>query len=378
MAELNKVARCYRCGAILQTDDENKEGYISPEIVSKYPEGLLLCNDCFKNERFNTEPKEPHFEESYQTILEQIKESKPLIAYVVDLFSFEGSFITKLNEMIKGLDVLVIANKRDLLPKDINDEALLEYVAHRLRVAKLEVRDVVLTSSSTNYNIDLMYQKIVELSNNRDVYFIGASISGKSTLITELLKRYQNNTRKLITVANFKNTDLRGYKIPLTDKTSIYELPGTDIHNSLLSKVERVVQNQITPRKEVKARKFNLHCNNSVAIGGLCVVELLSKTKTDISIYASSGVEVKMKRITGEKYLQSILKKKNIKPCSSRYTLFNEFDAYDFQITEEGSRDIGILGLGWFNFKGNNQTFRIFVPKGVYVYTTRAKVNYAK
>ena len=67
MAELNKVARCYRCGAILQTDDENKEGYISPEIVSKYPEGLLLCNDCFKNERFNTEPKEPHFEESYQT-----------------------------------------------------------------------------------------------------------------------------------------------------------------------------------------------------------------------------------------------------------------------------------------------------------------------
>ena len=378
MAELNKVARCYRCGAILQTDDENKEGYISPEIVSKYPEGLLLCNDCFKNERFNTEPKEPHFEESYQTILEQIKESKPLIAYVVDLFSFEGSFITKLNEMIKGLDVLVIANKRDLLPKDIDDEALLEYVAHRLRVAKLEVRDVVLTSSSTNYNIDLMYQKIVELSNNRDVYFIGASISGKSTLITELLKRYQNNTRKLITVANFKNTDLRGYKIPLTDKTSIYELPGTDIHNSLLSKVERVVQNQITPRKEVKARKFNLHCNNSVAIGGLCVVELLSKTKTDISIYASSSVEVKMKRITGEKYLQSILKKENIKPCSSRYTLFNEFDAYDFQITEEGSRDIGILGLGWFNFKGNNQTFRIFVPKGVYVYTTRAKVNYAK
>ena len=378
MAELNKVARCYRCGAILQTDDENKEGYISPEIVSKYPEGLLLCNDCFKNERFNTEPKEPHFEESYQTILEQIKESKPLIAYVVDLFSFEGSFITKLNEMIKGLDVLVIANKRDLLPKDIDDEALLEYVAHRLRVAKLEVRDVVLTSSSTNYNIDLMYQKIVELSNNRDVYFIGASISGKSTLITELLKRYQNNTRKLITVANFKNTDLRGYKIPLTDKTSIYELPGTDIHNSLLSKVERVVQNQITPRKEVKARKFNLHCNNSVAIGGLCVVELLSKTKTDISIYASSGVEVKMKRITGEKYLQSILKKKNIKPCSSRHTLFNEFDAYDFQITEEGSRDIGILGLGWFNFKGNDQTFRIFVPKGVYVYTTRAKVNYAK
>ncbi len=378
MAELNKVARCYRCGAILQTTDPNKEGYISPEIVDKYPEGLLLCNDCYKNERFNTSPKEPNFEESYQIILNQIREEKPLIAYVIDLFSFEGSFISKLNEMIEGLDVLVIANKRDLLPKDIDDKSLLEYVAHRLRVAKLAVKDVVLTSTNTNYNIDLMYQKIKELSSNRNVYFIGASVSGKSSLITELLKHYENRTNKPVTIATFKNTDLRGYKIPLTNKTFIYEIPGTDIHNSMLSKVERIVQNQISPKKTVKPRKNTLHTNGSIALGGLCIIQLMSKAKTDVFVYASNLVEVKYKHLTGEKFLQSILQKKNVKPCSARYTQINEYDAYDLQITEEGSRDIGILGLGWFNFKANNQTFRIFVPKGVYVYTSRAKINYVK
>ena len=37
--------------------------------------------------------------------------------------------------------------------------------------------------------------------------------------------------------------------------------------------------------------------------------------------------------------------------------------------------DIAILGLGWISFKGNNQTFRVSVPKGVYIYTSRAKVK---
>ena len=47
---------------------------------------------------------------------------------------------------------------------------------------------------------------------------------------------------------------------------------------------------------------------------------------------------------------------------------------YDVKIDQEGERDIGILGLGWISFKGNNQTFRVSVPKGVYIYTSRSKV----
>lgn len=45
------------------------------------------------------------------------------------------------------------------MPKNANDEHLLKYVAHRLKVAKLNVKEVVLASSSTNYNIDVMYEK---------------------------------------------------------------------------------------------------------------------------------------------------------------------------------------------------------------------------
>ena len=128
MAELNKVTRCYRCGVILQTDDPTAEGYISRDIVEKYPDGLLLCNNCFENERFNDTPQEPKFEEEFQTILDTVKKTNGLIVYVIDVFSFEGSFITKLNHSIKDLDVLVVANKRDLMPKNTNDDELINYI----------------------------------------------------------------------------------------------------------------------------------------------------------------------------------------------------------------------------------------------------------
>ena len=80
----------------------------------------------------------------------------------------------------------------------------------------------------------------------------------------------------------------------------------------------------------------------------------------------------------GEKHLKYVLKKHNNKPFSSHLTDITQFDVYDFTIDEKGSRDIGVLDLGWFNFTGAGQVIRIFVPKGVYVYTSRAKLKYDK
>ncbi len=378
MAELNKLQRCYHCGALLQTEDPSKEGYISPDIIEKYPEGLLLCNNCYKTEKFNNNPQEATFDEDYTKILKVIHSKKALVVYVVDLFSFEGSFINKIIELLEGIDVLVVANKRDLLPPDVNNEELKEYVAHRLRVAKFKVVDTVITSTSNGYNLDEMFKLINKYSEGRDVYFIGASTSGKSALISEFLKQYLNNTSKMIVTFPFDNTHLRGIRIPITNKTYIYETPGTSIDNSLLSKVERTVVNTIVPRKAVVAKKLNLTKDTCVMFGSLACIELLSKEKTQAYAYLSDKVEVRThKSIVGDntKYITSVFEKGSLKPASEKIKSIKDLDVYEFQITEEGGRDIGILGLGWINFKGNKQHFRIYVPKGVYVYTTRSKIK---
>ena len=121
MDKLSKIQRCYHCGAILQCEDETKEGYIDFNIINKYPEGFLLCNNCFSTEKFSNGPKEASFDEEYTKVLEEIKRKNALVVYVVNLFSFEGSFINKIIKLLNGLDILVVGNKRDLLPVDLKE-----------------------------------------------------------------------------------------------------------------------------------------------------------------------------------------------------------------------------------------------------------------
>ncbi len=376
MPNISKVKRCYHCGAILQETDPDKPGYISSKIVDKYPDdALLLCDACYKSEKLEN-PQEVLIDKDYYEILEQIKQNQALVVYVVDLFSFEGSFIREVNEKLKGCNVLAVGNKRDLFADNVDDEELLKYVEHRLRVAKLDVKDVVLTSTTKDcgYNIGLMYEKIQKLGAGKDVYFVGASVSGKSMLIQELLKNYNNTTNEFIITYTFPNTKLRGFKIPLGNKHYIYEMPGLSIENSLISKVDLAVAKRITPNRTLLPRSFKLSANLSIMFGGLALVELIEGSQTNIDVYCSRLVELKTAKLGEEKFLH-VLSRYSLKPCYEKFKTFADFDVYDLKIEESGDRDVGILGLGWFHFQGNNQVFRVFVPKGVYVYTTRSKIK---
>lgn len=62
------------------------------------------------------------------------------------------------------------------------------------------------------------------------------------------------------------------------------------------------------------------------------------------------------------------------RPSSASLKSLVDFDVFDLAVDEKGSRDIGIQGLGWINFEGKNQKFRIYLPKGVSLYTSRAKI----
>jgi Predicted GTPases len=375
MPKFNKVKKCSHCGEILQSEDPTRPGYIDKETMERYPDGVLLCNNCYSIEKSKT-PQEAMLDEDFDKILDQIRSHKCLVVYVVDLFSFEGSFISRVNEMLQGCDVLAIGNKRDLLPSNIDDKELLEYVSHRLRVAHLAVKDVVLTSSTTGYNIDLMYEKIKKLSSNKDVYFVGSTVSGKSALIAEFLKKYKNNTQELIITYNFPGTSLRGFKIPMGQNTYIYETPGLSINNSMLSQVELLVGHAIIPNETIHARSYKLGLGMSLLFGGLALVELLKGEETKIDVYAKFSVDLKVTK-NGEAHFGSALTRHTLKPCSNKLRSFADFDVYDLEITEIGDRDLGILGLGWFHFIGNGQVYRVFVPKGVYVYTTRSKIKNA-
>ncbi len=379
MALMNKIKRCYHCGTILQTNNPNVAGYISPAVIEKYKDGLLLCNHCFEAESFTGSPKESKYDTDYEKIIAKIKKDNALVVYVIDLFSFEGSLNSKLTMQLNGIDVLAVANKRDLMPKESNNVDLEEYVAHRFRMVGLKVRGVVITSTADEtFNIDAMYKMILEYANGRDVYFIGATTSGKSALISDLLKNFNNQTKEMIVRYNFEDTKLQVIRIPIAKQHYIYEVPGTAIDNNLLSKVERSVQNLITPKKAVLTRKFILGKGQYLGFGGLALIQLIEGHHTKLCAYASKNVDLYVRSGNPEKFFSKALETQIMKPSSEYLNDISEFDTYDIEVTEEKNRDIGISGLGWISFIGNKQVFRIIVPKGVFVYTTRSKVKNVK
>ncbi len=376
MSVLKKVKRCSHCGAILQTEDQTKDGYITSVILKKYPDGVLLCDKCF-----NEEKKEDSIivlNDEYKSILETIKKDNALVVYVIDLFSFEGVFPSEATNLLSGLDVIAVANKRDLMPKTVDDYELISYVNHRLRMSNLKVKDVLLTSTNANYHIDELRKLIRDNVDGRDVYFVGSSTSGKSALISEILKNFENKTNKFIVTYTFPNTTLRGFQIPIGENNYIYEVPGFPITNSLLGLLEKPIVNYIVPKKAVEDRKYIISDKISLAIGGLAFIMQLTEEKTVLHCYISPKINIKTRRGDSLKFFNGILEKGDQTNTSYKFRNLSDFDIYDFEITEKGERDIGVLGLGRIQFKGNNQKFRIFVPKGVYVYTTRAKLKNVK
>ena len=377
MSQFNFVRRCHNCGAILQGDDKSAPGYIDPEVLGNLSARVLFCNQCFEDSRYNFSPRAPRVDDDIATMLHDAEASDALIVYVVDVFSFENSFIPEILDIIQGLPLIVVANKRDLLPGHVSDEALREYVAHRCRVAHLSCtsEDVILTSLRSESDVSGIWEMINLRRRAHDVYIIGAQGSGKSQLLSSLLHIYVNPTGQSISTIVYPGTSLQVMQIPLDNSSYLYDSPGTSLDNSALTHVGSRGKAILVPKKAVEERDYVLAEGDSLFLGGIARIELLQGEKTTLSFYGSPKLDI-MK--TGTKEPEELFFKKIAKEALLPLPEFpvgrSDYDAYDLSITETTRRDIGIAGVGWFNFQGAGQIFRIFVLKGVGVYASRPKV----
>lgn len=377
MSRMSVVRRCYNCGAILQCEDEKKEGYIDKSLLEQGNEAVLFCQDCYNRQRYNFAPRDPHVSPEFLSLLEDAQASDSLIVYVIDLFSFESSFAPEVTSRIEGLNILVVANKRDLLPEHCSAEWLKEYVAHRFRMARLQVKkeDVILASLSSTIDVSSIAKEIEERRRRHDVYVIGAAGAGKTQLIYAYLRGYSNDSNRAVSSGDYPGTSIRVMMIPLDGSTFLYDTPGIPTDNSIIAKLPSDEAKAVYPDRAVKKKTVNLSEGEGVGFGGLCLLELHKGEKTALDCYVSSYLPINKKSEKGVKNYFNELNDKSTYPKVPSALDAQSFDAFDIEVTEEGDRDIGVEGLGFFSFKGNGQTWRIFVPKGVAVYTTRAKVR---
>lgn len=380
---VNKVRRCYNCGAILQSKDQNSIGYVDKEVLENEGQNFLFCNKCFELERYKKEKDEPKLDKDFITLLKDAKKKEALIVYVVNLFSFEAAFNHEIDEIIDDMNLLVVGNKFDLLPKETNKENVRSYVEKIFKNAgfkHITKKDIVIADAFDDETINEIMLAIYEKKNKKDVYLIGPSLSGKSTLISALLRNFKNLSDGNIVTQPYPNTNLNVMQIPMNKYTAIYDTPGLSIDNSIMYKLSGKALKDIYVTKHLEKREYIMLTKQSLFIGGLAIFEIISSSskKNFVSCYFNNTVQIKKNlyfdKNLDEKFIK-LISKKMLRPTIERLSSKKDLDTYEINFPGFINLDIGILGLGWINIKGNEIKMRICVPKGVSIFVSEPKID---
>lgn len=361
---MDKIIKCYGCGAVIQSDHVNKIGYV-PKNAHNSDE--VLCQRCFKMKNYHQLSKSPLEADDFLKLLKTIAASDGLIVYMLDLFDFDGSKIKGITRHLKGHDFLVVVNKRDVLPKSVKSGRFISWIKKELKEDGIKPLDVLLTSCRNKFQLEDVFGAIEHFRNGKNVYVVGTTNVGKSTFINQLIGAYSDSD-KLVTTSEFPGTTLDMIEIPLGDGTFIYDTPGIINHHQLTHYIAEKDLKMVIPSNEIKQKVYQLNPKQSIFVGGLARLDFISGDRCSVIGFFSNRLELHRTKMENADALYNRHQTLKIEPLN--YPLMSDFKRHEFHLKNERV-DLFISGLGWFSMNATNQHFAIYVPQNVAVYVRK-------
>ena len=268
-------------------------------------------------------------------------------------------------------DVIVVGNKRDILPRSIKDTKIIHWLRRQLKLEGIKPLDVLLTSGKKNYHLDELMQMIDQYRKGRDVYVVGVTNVGKSSLINSLLKAYSDVQDNLITTSEFPGTTLDLIEIPLDENSSIYDSPGIVNRHQIAHLVDENTLKDILPQSELRPVNYQLNCKQTLYFGGLARLDFLNGSKTSMTCYFHRRLQIHRTKLENADALYN--RHKTLKPEVEELKDIQSFKTYQFRLPEN-KVDVVISGLGFVTIHCPNALIEVKAPEQVGVFIREALI----
>ncbi len=328
--------KCLGCGATLQNIDVNEAGY-SKEIY----EDTALCMRCFRIKNYGDYKLVNKSNEEFIEILKSINKTNDLVLLVVDIFDINKK-LDLIKEHLKN-DILLVITKRDILPKVVNNNKLLNYFDQY----NLNLLDKVLISTNKNYNFDLLLGLIKKYKKSKNVYVVGFTNAGKSSMINKIIKNYSSSKYEL-TTSMLPSTTLSSLTIKIDDNLSLIDTPGILDEGNIINYIEPDKIKKIMPKNGIKPVTYQAKGLNTITIEDLASIEV---TDNNLTFYMSNALNL------NRHYRQ----------------LENRYELVKHELEVKQGEDIVIQGLGFIRVAMRDK-ITVYAKENVAVYTRKSLI----
>ena len=334
---MSKIRYCNGCGVRLQDENMLNIGFTT-NLKND------LCMRCFRLKNYGEYESVASSLIDVEKILKSINKTNSLVLYAVDLLNLPKN-IKDIKKIIHN-DCILVLNKRDLLPLSVKDEKIIDYIKKQ----DLGFNDIVITSSEKNYGMDLLHSKIKKYQNGVNVYVVGYTNAGKSSLISRFIKDYGNGNVSLST-SPLPSTTLDKIIIPINKELTLIDTPGIIDNNNIINFVDKKLYKKLNTKREIKPKTYQLNGKESLLVDELLRINYLDNTKNSFTFYIPNDIKIQ----------KAGMDNMSLKELDFRTFLVND------------NEDLVISGLGFVKIVSKCR-IEIHINKDIEVFTRKSMI----